>query len=87
MSSPASNAADYMKLRNSVAYLVFVDPNGKIIISIGFSTDNNKHICKFKVILNTKLRQDNAFPMSETTVMMYYYFTLTVAFSLLPMVM
>lgn len=87
MSSPASNAADYTNLRNSVAYLVFVDLNGKIIISIGFSTGNNKHICKFKVILNTKLCQDNAFSMSETPVMMYYYFTLTVAFSLLPTVM
>ena len=59
MSSPASNAADYMKLRNSVAHLVFVDPNGKIIISIGFSTGNDKHICKFKVMLNTKLCQGN----------------------------
>lgn len=59
MSSPASNAADYMKLRNSVAYLVFVDPNGKIVISIGFSTGSDKHICKFKVMSNTKLCQDN----------------------------
>lgn len=63
--------------RKSVAYLVFADPSGKIIISIGFSTGNNKHICKFKVILNTKLCQDNEFSMSETTAMMYYYFTLT----------
>lgn len=86
MSSSASNAADYMKLRKSVAYLVFADPNGKTIISTGFSTGNNKQICKFKVILNTKLCQDNEFSMSETTAMMYYYFTLTVAFSLLPIV-